>query len=283
MASTSVGRLPQRAAESFSDYIPDDFGDFGGLFSEDEQTGGGGKSTAAKSKQSEVDGTAGLGIDSEVSVKKRAREPRVKLDESRLLSEKGIPALRKQARVLKLKGKGHEFTDTSRLLSMYQLWLDDLFPKARFTDALAMVEKEGHKVGMHKMRTEWMNESRSSIPNDILEDTTFLHADKVIEPQKQQPVPVPDDNGDVMDSFPDDLFDDDLYDATPPPPSRSKRIQNAGLSNPDQVPDDDELDALMATAMEVHGPEELGPPAMPEPDDNFDELEALMAEAEAAG
>lgn len=58
-----------------------------------------------KSKKRKTDG---LGIDEEIDVNKRARAPRVKLDEVRLLSEDGIPKLRKRAGKLRLKGKGHE-------------------------------------------------------------------------------------------------------------------------------------------------------------------------------
>jgi hypothetical protein len=51
----------------------------------------------------------GLGLDEEVEVTRKARAPRVKLDEHRLLSAAGIPRLRKKAREhLKFKGKGHE-------------------------------------------------------------------------------------------------------------------------------------------------------------------------------
>jgi len=42
------------------------------------------------------------------------------------------------------------------MLSLYQLWLDDLFPKAKFLDALSMVEKAGHKSAVAKKRKEWM-------------------------------------------------------------------------------------------------------------------------------
>lgn len=159
MASTPQRPRPgAQAADSFNSYMPDDLAGFADSLTDDELGISG-------SKVPKDSATEGLGIDKEVEVKKRAREPRVKLDEARLLSDQGIPALRKRARVLKIKGKGHEFSDTYRLLSMYQLWLDDLFPKARFADALAMVEKEGHKTSMHKMRTEWINESK---PRDII-------------------------------------------------------------------------------------------------------------------
>lgn len=53
-------------------------------------------------------GDAGLGIDEEVSIAKRPRAPAVRLDDAKLLSEKGIPLLRRRARKLRLKGKGHE-------------------------------------------------------------------------------------------------------------------------------------------------------------------------------
>lgn len=47
------------------------------------------------------------------------------------------------------------------MLQMYQVWLDDLFPKAEFLDALKMVEKQGHKKQMQGMRTQWINQVSS--------------------------------------------------------------------------------------------------------------------------
>ena len=83
----------------------DDFGvdDYDNLFasSGDER----GKNDSQNNKRKQPDG---LGIEEAVAVTKKARVPRVKLDENRLLSDKGIPKLRKKARELKFKGKGHE-------------------------------------------------------------------------------------------------------------------------------------------------------------------------------
>ena len=133
----------------------------------------------------------GLGIDEEVKVRK-PRAPMAKLDETRLLSERGIPRLRgwKVGKDrCRFKGKGHEvrlshhlrsskmhnanatrcrlqFSDMSRLLSTYQLWLDDLFPKAKFGDGLSMIEKLGHSRRMQLMRREWINEDKPK-PADI--------------------------------------------------------------------------------------------------------------------
>ncbi|KAA6412821.1 MAG: replication fork protection component swi3 [Lasallia pustulata] len=104
--------------------------------------------------------STGLGIDEEIKIAKK-RRPVVKLDEHRLLSQAGIPKLRRLARErLKFKGKGHEYTDVARLLSFYQLWLDDLFPRAKFADGLTIIEKLGHAKRMQTMRREWIDEGK---------------------------------------------------------------------------------------------------------------------------
>ncbi|KAJ4132661.1 chromosome segregation in meiosis- protein [Fusarium falciforme] len=173
---------------------------------------------SSSKKRKEPD--SGLGIDEEVDVKKRARAPNVKLDEDRLLGPKGIPKLRQRARDLKIKGKGHEFSDASRLLSFYQLWLDDLFPKAKFLDALAMVEKAGHKKRIVIARNDWINEGKPKdhIANGEEEEEEDLFGENnasqpagpehttTTEPSRAK---TPQRDNDVPD-------DDDIYDATPP-------------------------------------------------------------------
>ncbi|KAI9885332.1 MAG: Cytochrome oxidase assembly [Watsoniomyces obsoletus] len=111
--------------------------------------------SGTKRKRDDADGVDGLGIDEEIKI--RTRVPVVKLDEDKLLSEKGIPRLRKLAKKqLRFKGKGHEFSDVANLLAFYQLWLDDLYPKARFKDGLEIIEKLGHSRRMQVMRREWI-------------------------------------------------------------------------------------------------------------------------------
>ncbi|KAF1826822.1 Swi3-domain-containing protein, partial [Dissoconium aciculare CBS 342.82] len=98
--------------------------------------------------------------DQEIQIK-RKRNPIPKLDEDRLLSDAGIPKLRKIAKTrLKFRGKGHEFSDMSRLLNTYQIWLDDLYPRAKFRDALTMVEKVGHSKRMQITRRAWLDETK---------------------------------------------------------------------------------------------------------------------------
>ncbi|KAL2277922.1 hypothetical protein FJTKL_15055 [Diaporthe vaccinii] len=243
----------------------------------------------------------GLGIDEEVSVAKKARVPRIKLDQERLLSEKGIPALKKRAGKLKLKGKGHEWGDASRLMSFYQEWLDDLFPKAKFLDALAMVEKAGHNKMMQKMRVDWIDEGRpkSNVAADGGDDE-----EPAGEQQQESEAPVPRQADRIAPIFEraasgarpstppvEDPFED-IYGATPVGARKSGRTAETGGE-----PDQDELDALMAeveqepsvparptggAAKSIFGngkPKATEKPKPAEPDD--DDLDALMAEAEA--
>ncbi|PWY66405.1 chromosome segregation in meiosis protein 3 [Aspergillus heteromorphus CBS 117.55] len=121
-------------------------------------------------KKSEVSSTPILGVDEKVKITRRRYT--VKLDESRLLSHSGIPKLRLTAKhKLGLKGKGHEFSDAARLLNFYQLWLDDLFPRAKFADGLAIIEKLGHSKHFQTMRREWIEEEKPRRPTGESEDT----------------------------------------------------------------------------------------------------------------
>ncbi|MCJ1243156.1 chromosome segregation in meiosis- protein [Trapelia coarctata] len=113
---------------------------------------------AALKRASALPKVADLGIDEEIQVVKK-RKPIAKLDENRLLSQAGIPKLRRITKErLKFKGKGHEYTDVARLLTLYQLWLDDLYPRAKFADGLAIIEKLGHSKRMQLMRRDWIRE-----------------------------------------------------------------------------------------------------------------------------
>ncbi|KAI6756502.1 hypothetical protein HG531_014117 [Fusarium graminearum] len=173
---------------------------------------------ASNKKRKEPD--SGLGIDEEVDVKKRARAPNVKLDEDRF------------------------FSDASRLLSFYQLWLDDLFPKAKFLDALSMVEKAGHKKRVMIARNEYINESK---PKDTMtddEEVDLLGRDSTSRPtdeattrtQVTERLRTPEPSRDMPD-------DDDLYDATPRPSRPIVPIRN-------DVPEEDDIEALIAESQD---------------------------------
>ncbi|EMC92737.1 hypothetical protein BAUCODRAFT_125714 [Baudoinia panamericana UAMH 10762] len=105
-------------------------------------------------------------VDEEIKVRKK-RAPNPKLDDNLLLSSNGLPRLRRIAKSkLKFRGKGHECSDIGRLLNTYQLWLDDLYPKAKFKDALAMVEKLGHSKRMQVTRKAWIDATKPNRRDD---------------------------------------------------------------------------------------------------------------------
>ena len=177
------------------------------------------------------------------------------------------------------------------------MWLDDLFPKARFLDALAMVEKTGHKRLMTTSRLEWINEGRRKTSGIDAGDNVFDALEIRPENSKQttQPAHKETHNGtkpaapapaEVPSTPPrasDIPDDDDLYDHTPgakvPGPSLipAKPPQNSAPAD-----DDDDLDALIAEAevAEATRPQttnELAVAARPG-DDGFADEEAAMAE-----
>lgn len=185
-------------------------------------------------------------------------------------------------------------------MSFYQEWLDDLFPKAKFLDALAMVEKAGHHKMMQKMRLDWINEGR---PRDATTAVTIEDEEGDQQQsngsgamkQAERVAPIFEkaaaSGSRLRTPEVDDVFGDDIYNATPV--AAGKHID---VSDKRGEPDEDELDALMEEA----GASAPSAPAKPkgsifgngksktvdkprrvEPDE--DDLDALLAEAEAQG
>ncbi|KAI0801643.1 replication fork protection component Swi3-domain-containing protein [Xylaria sp. FL0064] len=298
MASRLVSRpsaIPSNPPNNIDNYDVDDdpFADSG----DDAAQKNGAADTQSKKRKD----ASGLGIDEAVSVSKKPRVPRVKLDETRLLSDSGIPRLRRKAKDLKFKGKGHEFSDTARLLSFYQLWLDDLFPKAKFVDALSMVEKAGHKNQMRVKRIQWIDEGRprpAGFDNDDNDDDLFGESN---QPEERDPAifqarvaPIFQGSLDKRAKTPtgdDDPFEEDIYGASPKRPTNTASEFGNGATGGE--PDEDDLDALMAeeeaqrttsTSLFGNGKTTRTIPTRPAPDNNDDgddDLDALMAEAEA--
>lgn len=80
-----------------------------------------------------------------------------------------------------------KYSDVTRLLTFYQLWLDDLYPRAKFGDGLAMIEKLGHSKRMQVMRKEWINECKAK---DIrLEDGEKARASASVPERLKEPAP----------------------------------------------------------------------------------------------
>ncbi|KAL8882037.1 MAG: hypothetical protein Q9198_000891, partial [Flavoplaca austrocitrina] len=172
------------------------------------------------------------------------------------------------------------YRDLARLLNVYQLWLDDLYPRAKFADGLAMIEKLGHKKRIQIMRREWIQEGKprekydeidatkesegTSCPEDELRhrDATRNNAD-LVDTVDRQPMPNTNLRGLAGNDEPETLF----------------------LPNDitDDQPSEDDLDALLAeTADDNEGQLFINssPTEQREPDtrkDDFDDEEALAA------
>lgn len=58
----------------------------------------------------------------------------------------------------------------ARLLNTYQLWLDALYPRAKFADGLAIIEKLGHTKKMQLLRRDWINESKVQVTKNETSD-----------------------------------------------------------------------------------------------------------------
>ncbi|NWR53381.1 TIPIN protein, partial [Regulus satrapa] len=83
--------------------------------------------------------------DSAVTAQKAVKRPRPRLDAQRLISERGLPALRHMFDNVKFKGKGHEAEDLKTLIQHMEHWAHRLFPKLQFEDFIDRVEALGSK------------------------------------------------------------------------------------------------------------------------------------------
>ncbi|GAB1738586.1 hypothetical protein NU219Hw_g3388t1 [Hortaea werneckii] len=213
-------------------------------------------------------------VDEEVKVRKK-RAPVPKLDESLLLSNAGIPKLRQTGKRFRFKGKGHEFSDIERLLNMYQLWMDDMYPRAKFRDAVTMVEKVGHSKRMQINRRGWMDATKPHRRED--------------SPERLEDVAMGDDAGSGLprternrspDGSGDDTFGERANDGQP-------GTKHSEQSNGGGVPEDDDLDALMAengdgnqnahSHQQQRKPKSTGPFEEDDDGPDEDELDALLA------
>lgn len=226
------------------------------------------KSTLSPRKRKAAqDDAFGGNVDEEIKiVKQRAKIP--KLDVDRLCSKPGIPQIRELVRSgklkkkLRLKGKGHELSDAARLLNYYQIWLDKLYPRAKFADALQLVEKAGHSKRMQVMRKAWIDEGKHGYSRKEVADSA-LGAQKELEmaaatshQDNIEPSVQVDDDGTSMMFVGEDTTDEQDRDMT--------------------GPDDDELDLLLAQEQEMS----TAQPAKTAQIDSEgeDDLDALLAQ-----
>ncbi|GAA5974369.1 hypothetical protein JCM21900_003769 [Sporobolomyces salmonicolor] len=151
-------------------------------------------------------------------VPQKKRRAVAKLDETRLLGPSGFPQLREDVRKLKLKGKGHETQDLKRVLTMYQLWTHQMYPKTNLRDTLHAVEKLCHKRSLQRALKQYKDEDRhgkarqvDAVADDHDLDAVFRPAGGV--PSTSSPTaaagPDPDPGAGATVDFDDLLADED--------------------------------------------------------------------------
>jgi len=170
-----------------------------------------------------------------------------------------------------------QFSDVERLLTTYQLWLDDLYPRAKFADGLAIIEKVGHAKRIQIMRKQWIDEGK---PRLSTVDASEEHLDA-----GTRSVPLEggssEEHRPSADSHSQVDFSEshtDLGGCL----SRS-RPHVAHVMNASGEPDDDELDALLAEGgrsdPNVRSLFGTGLPTVPKskpPEDDYaDDMEAM--------
>ncbi|TEA28669.1 hypothetical protein DBR06_SOUSAS20810004 [Sousa chinensis] len=87
----------------------------------------------------------GRGAPVPVPPKRTVKRNIPKLNAERLISERGLPALRHVFDKAKFKGKGHEAEDLKTLIRHMEHWAHRLFPKLQFEDFIDRVEYLGNK------------------------------------------------------------------------------------------------------------------------------------------
>lgn len=93
----------------------------------------------------EPDEESGRGAPVPVPPKRTVKRNIPKLDAQRLVSERGLPALRHVFDNAKFKGKGYEAEDLKTLIRHMEHWAHRLFPKLQFEDFIDRVEYLGSK------------------------------------------------------------------------------------------------------------------------------------------
>ncbi|SCU83034.1 LAME_0C03752g1_1 [Lachancea meyersii CBS 8951] len=74
----------------------------------------------------------------------RTRRPQVKLTAEKLCSAKGLPKVMKEApKRIRISKRRSSYENLTQFLQFYQLWANDLFPKAKFHDFVAICRTLG--------------------------------------------------------------------------------------------------------------------------------------------
>ena len=157
-----------------------------------------------------------------------------------------------------------KFSDAARLLNFYQLWLDDLFPRAKFGDGLAIIEKLGHSKRLQTMRREWIEEEKPKLSAAESEDVLEKALPNQRNHHDEMPIELRHDT-DTVPSWASSV--------TQAPPAHSLGWSSALLSG-------DAPTQKLSILDEESDPMQVIEEGAPGDDDDDDELDALLREHE---
>lgn len=200
-----------------------------------------------------------------------------KVDEERLLGDRGFPALIKEAQQFKPKGKGHEAADLDRLLSIYQFWAHNMFPKTQFRDTVDRVERVCRSRRMLINMSMWRDANRTSnhTGRDSNKSDTDEETDKKEETSGQSRIaPAPtmsvttsNMNGPQSHQTVDEDLWDDLDDAIEQAQEQERRGETlpiASKEGPQSIPDDDDLEEWFNTGPTISNTKFIAHPKPPD-------------------
>ncbi|KAM0748526.1 Swi3-domain-containing protein [Meredithblackwellia eburnea MCA 4105] len=106
------------------------------------------------------DGGADNDDDGDGEVKLKKRRTVAKMDDERLLGPSGFPKLLQDVKRFRVKGKGHEMKDLKKLMSLYQLWAHQMYPRTNLRDTLHSVERLCRKRRVHHALKGYRDEAK---------------------------------------------------------------------------------------------------------------------------
>ncbi|RPD66172.1 Swi3-domain-containing protein [Lentinus tigrinus ALCF2SS1-7] len=160
-----------------------------------------------------------------------SKRKRKNLDEGTLVGPLGFPALVKQAKNFKPKGKGHELSDLNRLLNVYHFWSHEMYPNTQFIDTVQRVEKLCHSKRMNVALGVWRDESKGLINGHDVNADGSDHSDSDADNDdapRPTDVPIATDN-----------------ERSSPAPSRGPSLPPSSASEADGLDDDFDIDAMI--------------------------------------
>ncbi|KAJ4378076.1 chromosome segregation in meiosis- protein [Neocucurbitaria cava] len=158
---------------------------------------------------------------------------------------------------------------------MTDLWLDDLYPRAKFADALAIVEKVGHTKRMQIMRKDWIDEGKPRRTTEADDEDVDENIRDEAQPQPQpQPHTIEMEGIEKTTDTERPEVEHAGEEQTRSHPTNA--AESAAADDPDD-PDEDELDALLAESEQPTAGAPTTLPSRPATEDDpfADEMEAM--------